>query len=470
LTISSETSMEIDEIIKERIEKVYNKYLVSEEGDIDIFIDNIIKETHLEMFIGIEINDEASSNLMSRINRTKGRWAKKEVKEKVGLYEEVNIIAEGLYKTSPERFMSAYGLDNPEELKEKRIRELENWKSDRNFLLIDFPYLDTKMKYQIKIALINDCKYLYIAYMKDVSETQKKNLIAKFPKVMSNVPYDYTNRAKLTFQKIEAEDGLPDQYVNKYIIDDDHIFESLVDVKTIKNVFIGGAVGALNEVDFNTFINLLSFADESFYVTREIIVPLRKLVILNYGENNTGAKNYLAIRDSLFKMQHLTVGVVNAARRGFGLDILDNVDITEVEGREMVRVLVNEDIVRQIVENNTINMYRDVINGFKLNASRLLIMKLQMERIALSAQGMPLVSDVGMSFFRGALYFADKKKYRNIRTVENALNEIIESGITLKSFIRKGDTFRLEFYPISNREKKDLLIYPTEPKLLNSPR
>lgn len=456
----------IKEKIKEKIKDIYNKYL-SKDENLDIFIDKIVSEADSEILSYSEINDVAFKNLISRIRRTKSRWVEKEQKERLGLYNEVYIVGKGLYEISEEKFFGAYKLNNPEELYKEKLKELKKWRENDDTLLIDFLYINVKMKYQIKSALINDCKFLYVKYIEEELENKKKNLVTKFPKVMSNVPYDHTNRAKLNLQKIGTSKGVPVHYVDKYLIDDKHVFESLIDAKHLKDSFIKGIVGALNEIDFSTFMNLLSLADESFYTTREIIVPTRKLVVLHFGEKNTGAKNYLAIRDSLFKMQYLTIGVIDASKRGFSLKILDNVDIYSIDNKEMVRVLVNEDIVRQIVENNTINMYSDVINGFKLNASRLLIMKLQMERISLSSQssqGGPLVKKVAFNFFRGVLYFSDKKKYRNIKTVENALNEIMESKITLKSFIRKGDIFQLEFYPISQKEKRDLFIY-SEKKL-----
>lgn len=101
-------------------------------------------------------------------------------------------------------------------------------------------------------------------------------------------------------------------------------------------------------------------------------------------------------------------------------------------------------------------MYTDVINNLKLESSRILIFRLQKERINCYTEN-KTTFNTDLNYFKRALYLTNKRKDRNIKVIEKALDEIVEHKVTLKSYKRRGDMFELEFYPITEREKRDLL-------------
>lgn len=452
--------LSIKETLKKR-EELIQKIEVAISSTIEQFILNTISEIRNEYKDFSQVNEDSLNTIESRIKKTKYRWVKKEIEEGMGLNIDIEIVARNIYENyGKEKFELIYEVSSIEKLRELKIEELKNWAKDRDKLLIDYLYLDSKSKYQVSTALANDIKLLAINLILEKKQSQKHSYIAKLPHVMSNVPYDATNKGTLSLDEIKDNDGNIVRYVNRYMIDDEKTFESLVDAKALKYDFMGGMISALNGNDFSIFLYLISRADNDFYLSREIIVPIRDIVLHRYGDNDS-IGSYMSVRDSLFKMQHLTIGVVDSSLRGFTLKLIDNIDIYKADNKEMVRVIVNIDIVEQIVENNTINMYEDVINNFKLQASRILIFRLQRERIALTLKNdEPLRKEVGMNFFRGVLYFSDKKKYRNIKLVENALDEIVSNNITLKGYERIGDRFMLEFLPITKKERDDLLMSP----------
>lgn len=460
MNISNEVMLNVFNDIKARIEHIYIKYV--NELDIDLFIEDVLETIKIDITEFSEVTDEILSSSENRINKTKSRWYKKELLEKEGLNKEIELAKKVQDKiTDTNKFQIIYdGVKNLDELKEKKMKDLDSWYNDKEKLLSDYIYMNTKKTYQIRLALINDIKYIALNAIKANIDSSKSSLIINMPHSVSNIPIDYTNRATINMKHLDniVTEGNKEYFINKYYIDDNTVFESLIDTEILHNDVIKNFIGTLNLLDSTILSYLLSVgqSDEMFYSTREVVVGISN--IINYCGLTDGVKNYISIKESLYKMQYLTSGVFDSSLRGFTVKILDNVLIYTADNKSMVKATFNIDIINQLVKTRTIRMYKDVIDNFELPTSKILILRLQRERVAASLkENESLFMKVNMNFFRGALYFSDKKKYRNIKVVEETLNEIIKHKITLKSYKRNGDNFLLEFFPFSEKEKYDLL-------------
>ena len=163
----------------------------------------------------------------------------------------------------------------------------------------------------------------------------------------------------------------------------------------------------LNYRDAMVFSSVISKRDENFYSTGEIMVDIGDITKEVF--NSRGKNNYIAVKESLYKLQFISSGVVDSSLSGFTIKIFDKVYIKQ----NVAKIIVSVDIVDEFIRHNTINMYKESINKFKLNSSKILIFRLQSERIKCDSKAKKdnsLLLKTNINFFRGALYFSKDRK------------------------------------------------------------
>lgn len=441
---------------------VYLKYISSKEEEIDYFFDSLIQEVIWEVDSLIEVTQETVYVYKKRRQTTKKRWFNKDIQEQKSFFKEIEIVAKSLYEDllndNPEQFHKIYGYHNYEELKAGRLIELQKWANDMEAHITNYRYLKDKTKKQILTALSNDVKHMVFSEIYRKCPKGRQGAIPSLPISISQLPIDYTNRVKINSQQIVTS-GSEEYMLNKYYIDNETVLESRISVEILKSGVIGKVLKLLNKKDIDTFLHCMAVADENFFSTREIIVDIGDIVKNVYSTD--GKNNYMSVKESLYKMQYLNSGVIDKSLRGFTTKIFDNVDIYSTGlNKETAKVVVNIDIVNEYVKKNTVSIYKEVIDQFKLDSSKIAIFSIQRERIKIDATtppGQQLLFYTNINFFRGILYFSNKKKRENIKAIEKMLDEIVENRITIKKYERIGDKFTIEFYPISETEKRDLI-------------
>lgn len=432
----------------------FDEFLLSIINEIMIEIDNLMEVTYDNVYI-----------YQKRRATTKKRWYKKEIDEEVGLYKEVNIVAKTLFedtlKGDIETFYQIYKCNTPDDLRELRLKELESWMKDDSTPLSHFKYIKDKTQRQIISALSNDIKYMFYKEIYEKCPKGKHSNISTLPISISNIPIDFTNRAKMNTNNV-IDDGKEKYFLDKYQISDTRILESRMNVEALKRGMVKEVLKWLNAKDIEIFNYCMSVAlvDEDFYRTRQIIVDIGDIV-RNVYPGNDSSDSYRSVKESLYRMQYLNSGIVDESLRGFTTKLLDNVEIfPNSNGKETAQIFVNIHIMNQYIQNNTISNYSDVINNFKLSTSKIGIYSIQRERIRIATSqpdAEELIFETNYNFFRGIFLFSNKRKRKNIETIEKMLDEIVENEIAIKSFERKGDKFTLVFYPISEQERKDLI-------------
>lgn len=458
--------------IREKLEETYVKMMnFFDMVNFDEFLNGAIDEIEKEVESLLEVTNDTVALVNRRVKKTKQRWFKKEITEEGAFHEEI-YIARGLNERllltgEMNKFQNLYdGAKDYKELEKNIFEELEKWVEDDSSLLTEFRYLKSKQGYQIERAFSNDALYIGLNMLKDEYPYGKQSAIVGIPTVMGLIPIDHTNRFKIDDSNVIERQG-KQYFANKYLIDDELIMESLmsVDIKLKKGV-MASTLKILGWDDVETFFILLSKRDDDFFTTREIVTDVGSIVKEKY--KSRGQKNYENVKESLFRMEYLSTGIITPSLMGFTFRLLDAVEIYKLPtGQEFVRAMVSANVVNDYVADRTIKMYTDVIDGFKLNASKVLVFALQRERIRCFSEG-NLIFNTNTNFFRRTLYFTNKRRDANIRMVENALDEIVEHNIALKGYERKGDMFKLKFYPITEKEKRDLLGEEGELDYLNS--
>lgn len=438
----------------------------NKEINLELFISSVLKEITNEIEHLVEVTYDNVLLYKKRRYMTKKRWYEKEISEEAGLHQEINVVAKSLFedtlKGDTEMFRQVYGCSNPDELKELRLKELKEWVEDDSIPLCHFRYVKDKTSRQIVSALKNDIKYYFYERIFNECPRGKYNDVSTVPMSIANIPVDYTNRAKMSVSDV-IDDGEEKYFLDKYQISDTKIFESRINVEILKRGMVTEVLKWLNAKDIEIFNYCLTvgLTDENFLTTRQIIVDIGDIV-KNVYPGSQGAPSYKAVKESLYRMQYINTGIVDdSSLRGFTTKLFDNVEISaNSSGKETARIFVNIDIITQYIQNNTISYYSDVIRNFKLSTSKIGIYAIQRERIHLATvqpEAEELVFETNYNFFRGIFLFSSKRKHEHIKTIEKMLDEIVENKIAIKYYKRKGDRFKLVFYPISEQERKDLI-------------
>lgn len=451
---------EVKEDISISFKGVYEEYI--DEVDFNDFFEDILTGVLYDINNLLEVTMDNVQVYSERRRSTKRNWVKKELNGNHSFYKSVDVVAKSVFvdvmNSDPVKFESVYGCKNPEALKEKIKEEMSKWESDESQPLSYFKYIKDKTKRQIKIALSNDIKYLLYKNIQEHYPRGMRGEIASLPILMSEMPIDYTNRGRMETNNVVDIEGKP-HYSTKYYVDDNRFLESFIDIDVLKTGVLKSVFRTLNANDLNVFIYLMTLRDENFYTTREIIADIGDIVKNAFG--STGKKNYMAAKESLYRMEHLSSGMIDENLRGFTVKILDNVDIVRTESnKELAKVVFNIDIVAQYIKNQTVNLYNDIIKHFELKSSKIGIFPIQRARIRVATSGGPddtLIFHTNYNFFRGFLYFPNKRKRENIKDIEDMLKEMIENKIAIIDYVRKGDMFALKFYPITEEEREDLL-------------
>ena len=467
----------IDDIqieVKNAFEDIYIKHIEPHNStDFPEFCETVLSSALGSLSQTMTVDTSVIDPIVNKRWRTKKRWLDRELAGDSVFGKEVDVVARGLFEQfadQPEKFRAVYDCDTYEELRQRRLDELDAWASNAQAHVCYFPYLKGKQPFQIEKAMKNDIEYVAFSIIKERCPTGMQSAILALPNSMSNIPIDFTSRVKMDANTV-IQKGRDQFFVNKYYIDDDTFLENLMNVEILKTGVVSTVLKTLNATDVNIFLYVMSLRDENFFTTREIVMDIGGIVRNVFSSD--AQFNYMTVKESLYRMQHLNSGAIDASLRGFTVKIFDYVDIRKAnDGKEMATVIVSINIVNEYIKNQTINMYRHIIDKFNVDSAKVAIFALQRERIRCSAtakEGEPLLFQANLNFFRRVLYLSNKKKKENIRLIEVMLNEIVANHITLKSYERNGDTFTLEFYPITERERKDLISYRESERLLDLP-
>lgn len=488
--------IEITKTIHDKFEDVYNEYIKEKrEPSFQYYLESVMQETFDELYNLIEITDDFLLQIKQKRMITKKRWVKKELEDveddnkRIGFNKKVLLTARLFYEDFGDNeiaCLSAYGYKTFEELKEAMIKELIEWRDNPDSFVCDYLYLESKLWSSIEISMKNDIRYIIIKTVKEQKPKELEHEIISMPNTMTKVPYDWSNKALLqdtSIVKLSKNGEVGDYFRDVRMLDDTTILESHLAVESLRKGLLKESFKTLNATDQSVFLYLMSIKNEEFYRTGKMVVRIGDIV--RGLKLSKGTKNYTAIKQSIIKMRFLDTSVIDKNYRMVNVSIflnvqiltedeLDEVDslniINEKENQdglykkekkvEFAVIHFSDDLVKEIVKNETTSVYKDIINQFTSKASQLLIYPLQGERIACwkaNPDSEELIFNVNLTYFKTRILFTTNRRDRQIKVIEEGLKEIKKCNVIIKDFTRKGDNFTIYFYPLTTKEQTDLL-------------
>lgn len=414
----------------------------------------------------ITLSDNCNK-LYSLWRKNKYRWVFEDITiedKNSPYYQEIFVIAKGLYDgpDGETKFREAYKVNTLSEYQQKIEEHLKCWRKEQEQSIFTYRYLKAKTTKQINFSLKTEMKYFILkeGLSCHEEELRPKDLLTQMSSLASfNFPVDSTNRQTFGSKKVVVKGRT--YLINEYHVDDKSDFVSNLDITDLKTNALGSLLQdekVINYTDFRILMFLVMKLIELGLSTREISTSIAEI------RDSCGfAKNQHSnseIKDSLRKLRHFTADFIIGEDTGFTYGFVDNLvySIDKKNKSRLYDILMNQDIFNQLIQAKTISMYKSTVQKLKGKASLILIYKLQSERFSLHSKNKNnMKMEINYQYFRGAIRFQNKQIIRNIQVIEKALDEILETGVTLKSYKRVSDMFHLEFYPLTPSEQADLL-------------
>lgn len=393
------------------------------------------------------------------------------------VYEKLTSI-ESLADT----FEKSYGVKDFNEYVKKVISEIYTWTCDNDKPLCTYKYLKvltfTKKRNWFKKDLeLHYYKFMYLHRNLDCNTDLKKMNISPMEYNLK-IPVDPSNRKTTTTRQ-----GNSFLYVHK--------INDFIRVKTL--IIMPNAdkdiekQKLLNLFDTQVIKALIKLSDEDFFVTRRVVCDFGDLV--KKLSSYTNERIYKNVHDSLKKIssyQSIYENELTGESRNYDIykaDIIpkstykynnETLDLKNLSiktyNKLMVDVTFSQKYISLLLQSAIFT--NDEISC-KSNMAEALIVPLQCERYK-KLNDDTLTAKLGYnSFFNAVLTLGKTNKYKNLKKISEALDEIKSYNSIIKSHSRNKDFFYIEFYPLLKNEKDNLLncieFFANKGLLLNLP-
>lgn len=277
-----------------------------------------------------------------------------------------------------------------------------------------------------------------------------------WPNKIIDLPLFSPEKMKLEYTLSETG-----KFINSLIFGDGTVFTTSVmaDATLLNPDF------SFTELDMRIMRALFSQIDNTFIFTRKITCDLRTLI--NAVNPSAGAWYYEKVIDRLKKYPCYTYRLEdpqNPTYHSITFNIFDNISIQpDSTGHIRITVKPASCLTEQIINNQITFISRKEAECLSLPLSKILMFKIQRERVLISflkqnQSDTPEPHPCHYSFFEHAARLPYRTKSENLRAIADALQEMADHNIFIRSFHRSGMIFYIIFYPLSKEEQEDFHI------------
>lgn len=445
---------------KEKLLKhLYNEPAFAPEDWYEVYIHQILdKHFSEELFDPTEIRN--SYHRKRQLN--KKNWVKslrKEIKAKKSnpIANEIEFFRQLIssQKDKKEKLKDLLPVENLEDLYDYRLNELDEWAKDKTTLLTDYIYLSYQKEYQIDRAFETDFVFIIADYFKEKNYNgQWGKAIRPRPYELLNVPWaDAPHMIKSNMEQRENDIIL----YNDYKVGDNVLIRSMFAVKPNERVYFKNTY-ALDDLDSEIIEYVLENRGTRFYSDEKTVtIDLRKLGRVLY--NSDGGKIIDLVKQRMRKIARYSQEyiIVDEKQEKVNAEYIVNIfqEVGFHEETQMAHIVFSDRIHQNIINNQTVQVYRDITEKLTNPTARTLIYALQKERIDCYIQQTSYTRNFDYFYFLQRIRFRSKKIEQNLKVIEKALREFNDLNVLIRTFKRNGTGFTIDFVPLTESEKRD---------------
>lgn len=349
------------------------------------------------------------------------------------------------------------------------MKEMEEWRKNKDCLLSSYRYLENKKSFQIEAAFDLDFQIFILEAILTKYKGDLSFKIEHHPYTVDNHPIFSPVPTRATFMKKEEQD---DNYVEDYIVDQYFTFRTLVRLDSNESVKIKMKYRHLDEKDARILNVLLSSITDDFYRERIITVPMIQLVESVYESKSKN--NYLNLEKRLHELKKYEYKVFiysNKQKKPSTVSFnLLNTVVTDFDdkGQQYVKVFVGDAIYHDIINRQTVMVYQEFIEKLENPLSKLLIYSLQKERIQ-AYMNKTYEQTYPYTFFSRKIRFHYSDPISILKEIETALKEFSANHIIVQDFTIDTQLFivHITYIPLNEEEIYDVSNY-YQPKQIES--
>lgn len=418
--------------------------------------DEFLKQLLLERFetsVRFEDLKELRVDTVRNMNRTKKRLFKTVEKDIEKEFKETKLRVWELKKI--------YGTENTDEMQEILYQKIKKeWLENKAGLISSFRYINDKTKKTRIAAFKNDLTLTIIDIALNVFNGSLFGYTIDQVMDLVDHPIFSPNRYKISFDEgIDEEDYKP-MVFNDYEVDGNYILRYIIKEKDkvdIKSLYV------LDRKDWKIINFIFSkIVPGQFIKDRSVIVDIGDIVFSIHGNNAGSAYKDIEKRIQAIPLYHIR-GLIkegeNIKDTIFTINFFDSAIIStdKATGKRYAKIVFGDVLYEKYVNGITVSVTGREMKYIEDQMAKMLLYALQKERIKLSAENDDSHLSATLNytgFFRHKIRLRGSKN-TNIKKIEASLNHYKTKGILIKDFIRNKDNFFVDFYPLSEIEKKE---------------
>lgn len=451
-----------------------NENLLTDVEDYQELFENYLKNLIASTFFNnddiIDIAAEIRSSYYRKRQLTKKNWFKAlqrdvENNKKTPIHQEIEVLKKLLDREKNKEEVikifsgNASDIKEPEDLLKIRLKEIENWSKDKTTLLSDYPYLETKSKYQLERAFEVDL----ISIASEILANKPRNWVFKYPEE----PARYPVFADGTFSKkgnlrINPDTKKRELYDEITLSDGNKFIYSFVQANEDEKVTIS-RLPFLDDIDNAIILHILKNIDQQlFYSEKKVRIDFRDIVIEAYKSDSNKAYRLTESRILNLTQYYFQGEVVNKENqervKKFSFNFFQSAEIAKdpATGKLYVEIVFSDRLHQQYINDQTINIYSHIIDKLENKISKILVFAFQKERIDAYLQGRPIRKTYDYNFFSDRIRFRSKKVETNLNLIQSSLEEFVTLNILINGYKRVGNGFEIHLMPLTEDERIDL--------------
>lgn len=417
--------------------------------------DEFLKQLLLDRFetsVRFEDLKELRVDTVRNMNRTKKRLFKTVQKDIEKEFKETKLRLWELKKI--------YDTENIEEMQQILYEKIQKeWLENKLGMISSFRYINDKTKKTRIAAYRNDLTLTIIDIALNVFNGSLFGYTIDQVMDLVDHPIFSPSRYKISFDEGIDEEDKP-MVFNDYEVDGNYILRYIIKEKDkvdIKSLYV------LDRKDWKIINFIFSkIIPGQFIKDRSVVVDISDIVFSIHGNNAGSAYRDIEKRIEAIPLYHIR-GLIkegeNIKDTIFTINFFDSAIIsTDKEtGKRYAKIVFGDVLYEKYVNGITVSVTGREMKYIEDPMAKMLLYALQKERIKLSAENDDSHLKAALNytgFFRHKIRLRGSKN-TNIKKIEASLNHYKSKNILIKDFSKEKDTFFVDFYPLSEIEKKE---------------
>ncbi len=347
---------------------------------------------------------------------------------------------------SIDTYTKLYGNKTIERIIEEEIEKAKMWRNDSNFLLIEFPALNTHSAKTIFQSLTADIISDLWEYIKIELNGSLSSYLITYPESLVDKPLFSPSPMTLVMQDT-------DNLLKNIITDENNNFVMETTIREgipqESKLITPKSLSAFDIKVLNAIV--MNIDMRTFYKDHTVVVSYSTLCnqIIDY---NPGTRVYKKLEESCKKLVQYNYTYIYNNVYESHFNLIDRIDIDSE--KKQISCIIGGTISDALIQRKLVTITSSVYTKLCNSLSSIICYALKKEQIT---NQNTLVGEYPYAYFQRIVRFKSKKKTVNIKLLKESLQEFVDNQVIIKEFsVSSIGVFTIHFLELSRAEISDL--------------